>query len=191
LGLGNFNGLLCGVVAVLERRKGHLTLLQSIVTLAQRGFINNQNFYLLIEGSGPLAKELFEFTKINKIDHLVRFVPSEAYIFDFISALDVMILPSISDEDFPNVVLEAMLLGTAIIASSVGGTSEQISSGESGLLVPPGDPEALADAILFYLNNGFVKDKLSSNAKVRFHQCFELDIAVRRYIDLYRTLFIV
>lgn len=191
LGQSGFRGLLCGVVAVLEKRKGHIVLLHAISILVNRGCINSENFYLFVEGSGSLRTELFEYTVENKIDHLVRFIPPEVNIFDFIGALDVVILPSIADEDFPNIILEAMLLGPAIIASNIAGTSEQIFSGESGLLVPPGDVEALADAILICLNNSHVRYKLSLNAKERFHQNFTLDVAVRRYIDLYRVLCLV
>jgi glycosyltransferase involved in cell wall biosynthesis len=64
-----------------------------------------------------------------------------------LAAADVVVLPSVF-EGMPNVVLEAMAMGCPVIATAVGGSKELVRHGETGLLVPPADPAALANALL-------------------------------------------
>ena len=66
---------------------------------------------------------------------------------NFIGAMDLIVLPSVGYEDFPNVVLEAMRLGKPVIASRIAGTPEQVIDEVTGLLVPPGAPADLSAAI--------------------------------------------
>ena len=104
------------------------------------------------------------------------------------NAINIVVLPSVDREDFPNVILEAMCLGKPVLASRLAGTPEQIVDGETGLLVPPGKPHNLADALRKLLKDKDLCIKLGSKARDRFESNFTADIAVKRYLDLYKEL---
>lgn len=85
----------------------------------------------------------------------------------------VVIVPSRQDS-FPYVVLEAMAAGTPVIASRVGGIPEAIRDGVDGFLVPPDDPEALAEKIKTLYTDPGLREQMGKNARQRFLDMFEL-----------------
>jgi glycosyltransferase involved in cell wall biosynthesis len=89
-------------------------------------------------------------------------------------------MPSLWQDAFPLAVLEPMMRGKTIIASRVGGIPEQIADGVSGLLVPPGDEMALADAIRAVLDDAGRAARLGEAARQRSAELFTLDRQVRR-----------
>ena len=143
---------------------------------------------LLIEGSGGIEGDLKSVVAKCDLNNEVRFVGREKQVFNLMNAVDIMVLPSIANEDFPNVILEAMSLGKPVIASRISGTPEQVIDQESGLLVEPRDVEGLADAISLLLNDEELRTSISHNACERFEQMFSARVAVLRYCQLYDKL---
>ncbi len=176
---------LIGVIAVLEKRKGHEVLLEAMKLLKER---IGQMPLLLIEGDGPERSRLMKYVESNKLHGEVCFVGVEENVFNILNSVDLVILPSISDEDFPNVVIEAMGLGKAVIASRMCGTPEQIDHLENGILVPPGNADALADAMVELIVNPSLRRRLGVNAREKFSREFTADVAVGRYMELYKKL---
>lgn len=188
-GLSDFNGVILGVVALLVPRKGHAVLLESLLILKKANAITQQNFALFIEGDGPLRDSLELYVQEHNLSDLVRFIGRESDVIGFINALDCLILPSIRDEDFPNVILEAMALSKPVISSKLAGTPEQIMDNITGLLVPPGDPVELASAILRLMKKSPHKRRvMGAEAKKRFDNTFTAEIAVKKYLNLYNDL---
>jgi L-malate glycosyltransferase len=176
-----------GVVALLERRKGHSVLLSSMKMLLGNIGINRMPV-LLIEGDGPELSALQNQIVQLEIEQWVRFIGVEHNVFNFMSAVDVMILPSVANEDFPNVVLEAMCLGKPVIASRIAGTVEQIDDGITGWLVEPADVSALASRMEVTMNNNALIETVGASARAKFNECFTAEIAVSNYLNLYETL---
>ena len=104
------------------------------------------------------------------------------------SVLDVLIWPSVEDEDFPNVVSEAMGLGKPVIASRLAGTPEQVEEGKTGLLIEPRNVEQLSRAILQLSKNSDIRKSMGSAALARFKANFSSEIAIRNYNNLYKIL---
>ena len=104
------------------------------------------------------------------------------------SALDVLILPSVQDEDFPNVISEAMALGKPVIASRLAGTPEQVLDGDTGLLVDPYDVQQLAGAILQLASNPNLRESMGLAALQRFGNHFTSQIALSNYAKLYAEI---
>lgn len=176
-----------GVVALLEWRKGHRVLIQAVARL--RELIQPSEMpVFLIEGDGPDRGELLEMTERLGVGKWVRFVGVERHIFDFMHALDVMLLPSVANEDFPNVILEAMSLAKPVIASRLAGTPEQIEHGVTGVLVEPGDHQALALEIASFIQNKSGLADMGRRARIRFDTEFTASVAVARYLNLYQNL---
>jgi len=188
LGLNDFGGVIFGVVALMDKRKGHHVLLNALMHLHKSDHAALSNMILLLEGDGPLRKELEEFVLRHDLGNRVRFVGIEANVFDFIHMLDVLVLPSIDNEDFPNVVLEGMALGKPVIASHIAGTPEQIVDGVTGFLVPPRDEATLASVLKKLALNQELRNALGANALQRFQTYFTADKAVTRYLHLYQEM---
>ena len=143
---------------------------------------------LLIEGTGTELHHLAAIVREAGLSENVRFIGTEANIFNFLNAADVIVLPSISHEDFPNVILEAMSLGKAVIASNLSGVPEQITHNESGLLVGPKDVQGLAQALRSIIEDEDQRLRLGENAAMRFAELFRADLSVRNYRRLYLKL---
>jgi L-malate glycosyltransferase len=188
LGLAKFEGTLFGVIAVLEPRKGHNVLLDAIIRLKNKNQEEKLEFKVIIEGTGALDEELKSTVKENNLGQYCLFVGEETNIMNFFSILDVLILPSINYEDFPNVVLEAMRLGKPVIASRLAGTPEQIVDGQTGLLVEPKNVKELAGAIKILANNSKLRKLMSQAGQERFNQHFTEKIAINKYLNLYHFL---
>ena len=189
LGLKRFDGVIFGVVALLIPRKGHQVLLDAILIISRQLNDYSKSFKILIEGHGPLHDELVSFVDTNALNDYVKFVGDEKNIVDFMAILDVLILPSVSDEDFPNVVLEAMALGKPVIASRLAGIPEQVSQNETGLLVTPRSAEQLALAITDLYNNEPLRKQMGVAAANKFQNFFTEEVAVENYLKLYQSLF--
>ena len=188
LGLENFNGVVFGVVALLVERKGHQVLLEAIKNIVEDNRVTDDGFKVLIEGEGPLLKELSDFINKNELNGWVRFVGVEANIVDFISILDVLVLPSIRDEDFPNVIIEAMALGKPVIASRLAGTPEQVVNGITGILVEPNRPTDLDSAICYLVSHPIKRVKMGQAGLMNFKAKFTCQRALDNYSDIYTRL---
>lgn len=119
-------------------------------------------------GNGKMIKGLDELAKKSNIENYIKFtgfVKESVKPFYYKSA-DIFTFPSVQGPDIFGITnLEAMALGLPIIASKIGGIPDIVRDAENGLLVPPGDSEALADAIIYLLENKDVMEKIGKNGR--------------------------
>ncbi len=101
-----------------------------------------------------------------------------------LAAVDVLALTSLY-EGFPNVLLEAMATGAVAVATDVGGCRELVTSGETGLLVPPRAPAAVAAAVGRVLRDPALARRLATAARQRVEGAFSVDVMARRTMDAY------
>jgi glycosyltransferase involved in cell wall biosynthesis len=137
-----------------------------LVAAAERVLQTDARLRFLLFGDGPDLAEVRAMVAEKKLDSLVVCPGFERNMLGCIRGADILVNPSLS-EGLPNVVLEGMALGIPIVATAVGGVPELIRQYENGILVPPMDAEALADAILEFLGNpawraGFVQAALET-----------------------------
>lgn len=120
---------------------------------------------LVIVGDGPDRAPLEWHSAALGLGDRVRFLGSRPRddVLRMLSAVDVAVLSS-RWENFPHLVVEALAVGTPVIATAVGGVPEVIRDGENGLLVPAGDAEALAVAIRRLLEEDGLRDRLAAAA---------------------------
>jgi len=170
-------------VGRLDYMKGVHVLLEAFAMLIKQGL----TAFLQIIGDGPDREKLLRMTEILRITESVRFCGVSEDVAGRLQASAVFVLPSLS-EGLSNVVLEAMACGLPVVATRVGGTEELIENGISGILVEPGRPEQLCEALQRVLNEeGFAK-RLGAQARRRVETCFALPRVVDAYLDLYREL---
>lgn len=179
------NCIVFGVVALLIERKGHRYLLEAISQIVEDKNIDLKQMHLCIEGSGELQDELERYTVELGIQHIVSFVGQEEHVFDFINAIDLLILPSIRDEDFPNVILEAMALCKPVIATRLAGVPEQIVPEHTGLIVEPKDTSGLAKAMMHFLENPQDIERFGRNGRKVYEGKFTSLSSTEAYSKLY------
>jgi glycosyltransferase involved in cell wall biosynthesis len=101
--------------------------------------------------------------------------------------MDLFVLSSLN-EGISNTILEAMASGLPVVATKVGGNDELVRDGETGLLVPAGDPAALAAALRRYLREPALREAHSRAARAHALADFSMEAMVRGYLDVYDGL---
>ena len=130
------------------------------------------NVKLVFVGSDEMREELERLCKKMDVEKYVKFTGFVGDVFKkalYYKAADVFVLPSLL-ESFGIVNLEAMACGVPIVASKIGGIPAVVKDGENGLLVPPQDSEALADKIIYLLENEDVRKKLGKNGRKKVEE---------------------
>ncbi len=155
------DAIVVGTVSRLSREKGHHHLLRAAARLRER----YPRLHLLILGNGPLRDELEALAKRLGIAERVHFTGFFADLPLALSMMDVFALPSILDEGFPTAVIEAEAAGLPIVASDIGGTRETLLPERTGLLVPPGDNDALSVALSRLLEDDALRARMSEEAR--------------------------
>ena len=133
------DALLMGCIGRLHPQKGLTDLLLATAELKRK----MPPIRLLLVGDGELRESLDRQSHDLGLSDTVIFAGLRTDVPDILATMDLFVLPSLW-EGMPNVVLEAMAAGLPVVATAVGGTPELVVDGETGLLVPPGDPRALA-----------------------------------------------
>jgi glycosyltransferase involved in cell wall biosynthesis len=120
------------------------------------------------------------------LDERVWLAGERTDVAQIMRGLDCFILPSLG-EGISNTILEAMATRLAVIATRVGGNAELIESGMTGLLVPPGDSDALADALTRYSTDRTMARRHAKAARRVAQSRFSLARMVTDYCSLYET----
>lgn len=153
----------------LEPPKGHINLFRAIPQVVNK----YPEAMFLIVGDGFLRKQLEKLTQELRIQKNVVFTGFRNDINDILSISDICVVPSYR-EGFSITVLEAMSVGKPIVATDVGGNTEAIIDGVTGIIVKPDDHVALANAIIAVLKDEEKIQDMGRKAKERFEQYFTL-----------------
>lgn len=171
------------VVAALERRKGHDVLLAALTILRDRGI----RFRALLCGGGSEHAVLERLAANLGLGESVRFLGEQRQVADVLAAADVFVLPS-RFEGLGVAILEAMALGLPVVATSVGGIPESVSHRDTGLLVPPEDPAALASAIGELAHDGERARTMGARGRERILESFTMERMAAEYERFYEDL---
>ena len=172
------------VCRLKEPGKGLTTLLEAVALLQQNGTPMCQ---VLIVGDGPAAESLHGLAARLSISKSVVFTGSRRDVPQLMGLLDVFVLPS-HYEGFGIAIAEAMAAGKPVVATTVGGIPEIVKHEETGLLVPPAQPAALADAIRRCLERPQWARQLGANGRRRASAEFAISGTVHRHELLYESL---
>lgn len=159
------------VAASFSRNKGHSCFLSAISDVLRA----RPRIKVFLAGEGPLKRELELQAEKLGITGNVVFCGVVRDIGALLSAVDVLVLPSVEREGLPIAVLEAMSAGKPVIASRIGGIPEAVSDGKTGLLIPPRDSAALAAAILALDRDRTKLRESGLAARVLYEQKFTLE----------------
>ena len=171
--------MLVGTVARLNPVKRLDILLQAMMAL--------RDVHTVIVGDGPERAQLRTVSERSGLADRAHFAGQQRDVRTWLAALDVFVLSS-DWEGMSNALLEAMAAGLPVVTTAVGGTPEVVVDGETGLLVPPRDPAALAEAIATFLHNSDRRCIMGRAGTERVRQCFSLERMVQQTQTLYEHL---
>lgn len=163
-----------------NRWKDYRMMQESIVQVSQH-FQDNKIIFIALGEEAPSEH-------IGRAE--VRFVPyqkDEEAVAQYYQAADVY-LHAARIDTFPNTVIEALACGTPVVATAVGGIPEQIDHGKNGLLVSPGNSEAMANCIIEILSNKNLQMQMSENAVNTAKNRFSLTQQANSYLEWYREI---
>jgi glycosyltransferase involved in cell wall biosynthesis len=177
---------LIGTIGHLAALKGFEELIEATGEVAKQGF----NIKLVIVGDAiyPNSKvykqKLLSLVNSTGLKDTVIFTGHGENIPELLASFDIFVLPSRS-EGFGRVNLEAMAMGKPLISTNVGGIPEVVMDGVTGILVPPGNSEELARAIMQLLNDRELRDSLGREGRRRVEEHFTLQAHVQRIQEIY------
>lgn len=141
-----------------------------------------------LEGDRKYLESLKSMVEEKNLGSYVHLTGFRKDIPDIVSALDVLLLPSIAPEPFGRVILEAMIFSKPVIATAHGGPLDIIEDNLSGFLVKPNDPKALADKIEYLKNHIDIIKAVGECARRRVEECFAIGKNVKKIEMLYSGL---
>lgn len=177
------SGTVLGLGCRLVEGKGITYLIQAMGLLRDR----YPSLRLLLAGEGPHEAQLRQEVQALNLESEVVFLGPRLDMPELLGVFDIYVLPSLS-EGLPMALLEAMAAGCAIIASNVGGIPGCIRNDVNGVLVPPGDAAALADAIAQQLDDPQRRVRYGNAARQHFERDFSAATMAARYEKLYQGL---
>jgi len=176
---------LIAVVATLKEPKGHQYMVEAMATIVSQ----HPDVHTLFIGDGELREELqAQIARLNLRKH-IHILGNRNDVPDLLAASELFVLPSLW-EGLSMALLEAMAAGKPIVATAVSGTTQVMIPGETGLIVPPGDSQALADAIIYLLSNPAHAQAMGQAAKQYVEVHYSAQKQADEHLALYRRLLI-
>ena len=173
-----------GIIATLRSWKGHLYLLDAFARLAA----GDDVLRLLIVGDGPMDTVIGKRIAELGLGRKIRLTGRQDDVSRWMQALDVFCLPSYANEGVPQAVLQAMLTGLPVVTTPVGSITEAVTHEVTGLLVPPRDDAALADAIRRLLTDAGLAKRLGDAARKQAIARFGLDTMLDGMEKVFRSV---
>jgi glycosyltransferase involved in cell wall biosynthesis len=170
-----------GSVAMFRGSKGHAPLLDAFAAVHAR----HPSARLLLVGDGIRRAWVEGLAKERNLDDAVLFTGFRSDVPDLLRAMDCFVLASTRTEGVPQSLLQAFAAGVPAVASDIGGIPEVITDGETGILVKPDDPAALASAIEAVLGNPAAAATRARAARTLVEERFSHVAAVTRLLALY------
>jgi len=171
-----------GIVGRIAPEKGHKILMEAASILGDRYPIS----YVII-GDGPDSDLIKNMAKSLKIEDRVFFAGFRDDVNNAILAMDIVTVPSTWNEPCSAVVQQAMALNKPVVGTLAGGTPEMIVEGETGLLVPPSDAPALAEALGKLAGDAFLRKRLGAAGRERVEALFSLQVMTDKIEELYQS----
>ncbi|MCG6962886.1 MAG: glycosyltransferase family 4 protein [Acidobacteria bacterium] len=170
-------------VGHLSPEKGHRVLLEAWPSILERV----PEARLLIAGEGPEWSDLLGMIHALDLASSVRLLGFREPIGDLLVNADVFVMPSL-EEGLGSAALEAMQMSLPVVASRAGGLTEAVVDGRTGLLVPPGEPGPLAEAVVRLLKNRDERARMGEAARLRARAVFSGERMAADYLRIYREL---
>jgi len=177
------NESVVGFVGRLSDQKGAQFLIQAVPQVLAA----HPATRFVIVGDGPERPRLERLVAELGVDRAVEFKGYQPEPAQLVKDMDVVVIPSIYDP-FPLVTLEVMACGRPVVGAAVGGIPEAVEDGRTGILVPPRDAAAIAQALIKLIASPDLRLEMGAAARARAKENFSPSVIAAQYSDLYRRL---
>jgi glycosyltransferase involved in cell wall biosynthesis len=164
-------------------RKGHRFLLQAVSELK----LTHPPFRLVVFGEGYLNSQLRAQAAWLGLGDVVQFAGYRDDLDTFIGCFDLFVHPA-SAEGLGVAALKAAAAGVPVVACKAGGMSESVQDGETGLLVPPEDADALHEAIATLMDEDDTRAAMAAAGRERMQEEFSIDTMADKHVELYKSV---
>jgi len=178
-----------GIIGRLTPIKGHLHFIKAMAKVARVvPYIK-----IWIVGDAPSSKEAYKeeiqvLVRRLGLSHCTEFLGTQRDIPAILSSLDLLVLATTTHEAFGRVIIEAQASGVPVVASEVGGVIDIIDNEKTGLLIPPADPDRIAEAaIRIYKDHAFA-DFLAQNAYKKVKEKYNPELMLKNTLDVYKDV---
>lgn len=173
-----------GSVLRMQPVKDPMNLVHAFVRLFARWPRLRERARLVIIGDGPLYTQAENELRQAGVEQLAWLPGARNDVAQLLRGFDAFVLPSLA-EGISNTILEAMATGLPVVATNVGGNPDLLRNGETGLLVPRSDPDALAQALRTYIDDPTLAAQHGRAGRERVEREFSLEVMMRRYMAVY------
>ena len=178
-----------GMIARFTPLKGHLDFLKAASRVARE----KHNLEIVLMGdrasaSGEYVKKIdFAISRLM-LQKNVKFVDSTEDVAEVLNGLDVLVSANREQEAFGRSIIEAQARGVPVVATRIGGVTENIEDGVTGLLCDPEDTAGMVDRIMRYAENPELMEKIAANARKRVEENYTLDKAMKLTVEAYKRV---
>jgi D-inositol-3-phosphate glycosyltransferase len=174
------------VIGRLDRQKGQEFAIRALATILPK----QPHAYLILVGEETVGetgykRELESLAGASGVQQSFRFLPYTREVPELLSAVDLLLLPSLG-ETFGYVVVEAMAMGKPVIGTRAGGVSEIIDDGTTGFLVEPANAEELAEKISLLMEHRETYRQIAVSARINALQRFDVLVQIEKLEKIYR-----
>ncbi|MEW6101644.1 MAG: GT4 family glycosyltransferase PelF [Candidatus Omnitrophota bacterium] len=176
-----------GIIGRITPLKGHSYFIKAMAKLARI----NPRLKIWIVGDAPQSKQAYKeelqvLVKRLGLSHCTEFLGNQRDIPGILSHLDLLVLATTAQEAFGRVIIEAQASGVPVVATEVGGVVDIIENKKTGMLVPPADPQRIAEAALKIYEDREFAEYLARNAYEKVKEKYSLDLMVKNTMDVYQ-----
>lgn len=182
----NKSDFIIGTIGRINLIKGQKYLIKSMAEISK----TRKDVKLFIVGDVYRNNVKFKLELVKAVNELgirqyVFFTGFRDDIYDVLSSFNIFVLASSLPEGLGKVIIEAMMMGKPVVATMSGGPSEVVIDGETGFLVPPKDPEKMAEAISKLLNNEGLRKRFGRAGRKRVKKLFSIETKVEKIVNIY------
>lgn len=178
---------LLGTVGRMQTVKDQPTLVRAFIRALEMEPQLKEQIRLVLVGDGPLRKECQQLLNAAGLDQLAWLPGERNDVPEVMRGLDCFVLPSLA-EGISNTILEAMASGLPVIATNVGGNADLVVAEQTGVLVPPADPESMARAIIRMAKQADTRQSMALSGRRLVEEKFSMNAMVASYQGTYDKL---
>lgn len=181
------DGIVIGTIGRMQGEKDQLTLVRAFIQLLEQAERGRERLRLVLVGDGPLREQARLMLQEAGAENLAWMPGNRDDAWQIFQGLDIFALPSLI-EGISNTILEAMASGLPVVATAVGGNPELVVKGETGDLVAANDSQAMAEALLPYIESESLRKQHGRAGRNRVEQRFSMQSMVEGYMGVYDGL---
>jgi lipopolysaccharide heptosyltransferase II len=175
-----------GIIGRITPLKGHLYFIKAMAKVAK----SIAGLKIWIVGDTPASKHAYKeelkiLVKRLGLEHSTQFLGTQKDIPGVLAHLDLLVMATTTQEAFGRVIIEAQAAGVPVVATKVGGVVDIIEDNKTGLLVPPADPQSLAEAVIQIFNNKELAVTIAEAAYKRVSEKYNLGLMVKNTLSVY------